>query len=157
MEMVLFMNGNSKILPKKIVQICLYISGALGSTLLWISIICLCIHICIHTALKKLRNPPAQNLLALTCALCPAQLITALAITFNQSPSICKIVATSLHYFYLVSAFWVTVLHFDHCRVCFKRSLLHKVSMKANFLIIILKLENLAQKTIILLVITYKT
>ena len=60
-------------------------SGALGSTLIWISVICLSIHISVYTALKKLRNPPAQNLLALTCALCPAQVMTAVGLTFNTS------------------------------------------------------------------------
>ena len=153
-------------------------SGALGSTLIWISVICLSIHISVYTALKKLRNPPAQNLLALTCALCPAQVMTAVGLTFNTShrygfnwtvliitffghthfdkemilhyyfsvnqifitknmthvlkenfllnSSICIFFATCLHYFFLVSALWVNVLHFDLCRLCFKRSLLHK-------------------------------
>ena len=52
------------------------ILGVLGSTLIWISVICLGVHISIYTALKKLRNSPAQILLALACALCPAQIIT---------------------------------------------------------------------------------
>ena len=55
---------------------CCFILGVLGSTLIWISVICLGVHISIYTALKKLRNAPAQILLALACALCPAQIIT---------------------------------------------------------------------------------
>ena len=60
---------------KKVYKFCL-ILGVLGSTLIWISVICLGVHISIYTALKKLRNAPAQILLALACALCPAQIIT---------------------------------------------------------------------------------
>ena len=55
---------------------CCFFLGVLGSTLIWISVICLGVHIFIYTALKKLRNAPAQILLALACALCPAQIIT---------------------------------------------------------------------------------
>ena len=96
-------------------------SGAIGSTLLYASVICLSIHIFIFTAIKKLRKPPAQNLLALTCALCPGQLLLVLALSNNTSHSICIATATFLHYFFLVAAFWMNVLHFDLCRVCFKR------------------------------------
>ena len=47
--------------------------GPVGGTFSIISVICLIFHILIYTAFKKLRTPAAQNLLALTCALCPAQ------------------------------------------------------------------------------------
>ena len=47
-------------------------------------------------------------------------------LTFDTSHTICVFFATCLHYFYLVVAFWMNVLHFDLCRVCFKRCLLHK-------------------------------
>ena len=105
----------------------MYFSGAIGSTLLYASVICLSIHIFIFTAIKKLRKPPAQNLLALTCALCPGQLLLVLALSNNTSHSICIASATFLHYFFLVAAFWMNVLHFDLCRVCFKRCFLNKV------------------------------
>ena len=61
---------------QKMYKKCCFILGVLGSTLIWISVICLGVHISIYTALKKLRNAPAQILLALACALCPAQIIT---------------------------------------------------------------------------------
>ena len=108
------------------------ISGAVGSTVLYASVICLSIHIFIYTAIKKLRKPPAQNLLALTCALCPGQLLLVLALSNNTSHSICIATATFLHYFFLVAAFWMNVLHFDLCRVCFKRCFLNKVSSTAR-------------------------
>ena len=106
--------------------------GAIGSTVLYASVICLSIHIFIYTAIKKLRKPPAQNLLALTCALCPGQLLLVLALSNNTSHSICIATATFLHYFFLVAAFWMNVLHFDLCRVCFKRCFLNKVSSTAR-------------------------
>eukprot|EP00093_Oithona_nana_P013288 13288.XXX_936882_940044_1 [CDS] Oithona nana genome sequencing. len=108
------------------------IQGAVGSTVLYASVICLSIHIFIYTAIKKLRKPPAQNLLALTCALCPGQLLLVLALSNNTSHSICIATATFLHYFFLVAAFWMNVLHFDLCRVCFKRCFLNKVSSTAR-------------------------
>jgi G protein-coupled receptor Mth (Methuselah protein) len=112
-----------------------YFSGVLASTLLWISVIFLAVHIFVHTALQKLRNPPAQNLLALTCALCAAQFLTAAGLTYTTSHSICIFIATCLHYFYLVASFWMNVLHFDLCRVTFKRTILNKVSKLTSLLL----------------------
>lgn len=90
------------------------------------------VHIFIFTAIEKLRNPPAQNLLALTCSLCPAQLFVIVGLRYEASHSICVFIATCLHYLFLASAFWMNVLHFDLCRVCFKRSALNKVSSSAR-------------------------
>ena len=53
-------------------------------------------------------------------------LLLTVGLTFDTSHTICVFFATCLHYFYLVVAFWMNVLHFDLCRVCFKRCLLHK-------------------------------
>ena len=41
----------------------------------WMSILFLGVHIFIYTSMKKLRDQPSQNLLALTVALFPIQLI----------------------------------------------------------------------------------
>ena len=107
-------------------------TGPVGGVFTWISVICLTVHIFIYTAIRKLRTPAAQNLLALTCALWPAQFLNALGLSYTTSKSICIFTATCLHYFYLVAAFWMNVLHFDLCRVCFKRSVLKKVSSSAR-------------------------
>ena len=71
-------------------------------------------------------------MLALTCALCPAQFFLATGLSYNTSNTICRSIATGLHYFYLVAAFWLNVLHLDLCCVCFKRSVLKKVSSSAR-------------------------
>ena len=109
-----------------------FFTGPVGCTFTWTSVICLTVHIFIYTAIRKLRTPAAQNLLALTCALCPAQFFNALGLTYTTSRSICIFIATCLHYFYLVAAFWMNVLHFDLCRVCFERSILKKVRAAAK-------------------------
>ncbi len=110
----------------------LLVVGHLGTTFAWISVMCLIVHIFIYTAIKKLRTPSAQILLALTCALCPAQFLYAMGFIHSSSHSICVFIATCLHYLYLVAAFWMNVLHFDLCRICFKRSFLQKVSSSAR-------------------------
>ena len=58
--------------------------------------------------------------------------ILAIGLSYNTSNSICMYIAGCLHYFYLVAAFWLNVLHLDLCRVCFKRSILKKVSSNAR-------------------------
>ncbi len=107
-------------------------TGPLAITLLWVSIVCLLVHIFIHATLKKLRNTPAQILLALCCALAVAQFFVASLINYTASHSICIFVATCLHYFYLVASFWMNVLHFDLCRIAFKRTILNKVASTAR-------------------------
>lgn len=118
--------------PTKVMVVIGIINGIVGRTFAWISVICLSVHIFIYTAIKKLRTPSAQNLLALTCALCPGQFLFALGLTYQTSHSLCVLIATCLHYLYLVASFWMNVLHFDLCRVCFKRSVLKKVSSSAR-------------------------
>lgn len=106
--------------------------GSVATIFAWISVICLSFHIFVFTAIKKLRTPTAQIHLALTCSLCPAQFLYAIGLSYTSSHSICVLIATFLHYFYLVAAFWMNILHLDLCRVCFKRSILKKVSSSAR-------------------------
>ena len=89
-----------------------------------LSVIALTAHIVIYTSLKKLRTQPAQNLLALAVSLALSQFLFLTGINYSQSHSICVFIATALHLFSLVSAFWMNVMSFDICRSLFSRTLL---------------------------------
>ena len=48
------------------------------------------LHIVIYTAFEKLRNRPAQNVLALSVALVSAQFLFVTSLSYTESHSICK-------------------------------------------------------------------
>ncbi len=89
-----------------------------------LSVIALTIHIIVYTSLKKMRTQPAQNMLALAVALALGQFLALTGLNYRQSHSICVFIATGIHFFYLVAAFWMNVMCFDICRSLFTRSLL---------------------------------
>ena len=82
-----------------------------------VSLATLAVHIVIFSGLKKLRTQPAQNLLALACALFVAQLLFLFGLDYSSSHSICIFIATLLHYFILVAFFWLNVLSYDIYRL----------------------------------------
>ncbi|TRY68695.1 hypothetical protein TCAL_09669, partial [Tigriopus californicus] len=83
----------------------------------WVSLVALAYHITVFTSLKRLRNQPAQNLLALACSLFITQLLLVVALDYHRSHSICMFISSCLHFFSLVAVFWLNVLSFDICRV----------------------------------------
>ena len=72
---------------------------------------------------KKLRDQPAQNVLALSVSMFVGDLLFCFGLDYSSSHSICVIIATAAHFFHLVELFWLNVLCFDVCREAWKVAL----------------------------------
>ena len=92
------------------------IQAKLSTILTTVSLIFLFLHIVIYSSLKKLRNQPSQNLLSLVCSLFVGQFLFFYGFDFQDSHTICSFVATTSHYFILVSFFCMNVMSYDICR-----------------------------------------
>lgn len=90
----------------------------LSDICLAVSVVCLALHIAIHTALPKLRNLPGKNLLSLSCALFTAQLLFLMGIGLREvvGYGLCAAMGVMTHWSYLAAFFWMNVMGFDICR-----------------------------------------
>ena len=90
----------------------------LSDVCLAVSIVCLALHIAVHSAVPKLRNLPGKNLLSLSCSLFMAQLLflTAIGAKTTLGYELCAAVAIITHWSYLAAFFWMNVMGFDICR-----------------------------------------
>lgn len=90
----------------------------LSDICLAVSVVCLALHIAIHTALPKLRNLPGKNLLSLSCALFTAQILFLTGIGLREvvGYGLCATMGVLTHWSYLAAFFWMNVMGFDICR-----------------------------------------
>ena len=82
----------------------------IGSSL---SIFCLFITLIVYSLLSSLRTLPGKCIIGLSFSLLCAQLLLQLNIHFTAIRLLCKALAISLHFFWLASFTWMSILAFD--------------------------------------------
>jgi hypothetical protein len=84
---------------------------------LYISIVCLIIHLLVYAILPKLRNLPGKNLVSLSSSLLIAHIsfVTLPYLEANRRIG-CVLCAITIHYSYLASFCWMSVMAYDVCK-----------------------------------------
>ncbi|XP_067006058.2 uncharacterized protein [Anabrus simplex] len=87
----------------------------LTTVCLSISVICLVLHLIIHSLLPKLHNLPGKNLKSLSIAILMAQLgfLVGLTPVIDIPSHLCVTIAVLLHFSYLAAFCWMNVMSID--------------------------------------------
>ncbi|KAG1670726.1 Adhesion G protein-coupled receptor L3 [Nymphon striatum] len=99
---------------------------------LYISTVCLMLHLISYVLIPKLRNLPGKNLMSLSVSLLLAQSTFIYGINKISNPVVCKTVAACLHFFFLAYFFWLNVMAIDICRT-FKTNSKRNTASKKTF------------------------
>ncbi|KAK3729992.1 hypothetical protein QZH41_000949 [Actinostola sp. cb2023] len=81
-----------------------------------ISIIALVFVLVTYSLFTELRTPPGINLMNLSISILLAQLLWILGSGQTDTPIACTVIAVLLHYFFLVSFVWTSIIAFDTWR-----------------------------------------
>ncbi|KAK3737446.1 hypothetical protein QZH41_000166 [Actinostola sp. cb2023] len=81
-----------------------------------ISIIALVFVLVTYSLFTELRTPPGINLMNLSVSILLAQLLWILGSGQTDTPMACTVIAVLLHYFFLVSFVWTSIIAFDTWR-----------------------------------------
>ncbi|XP_050715817.1 uncharacterized protein LOC126998350 isoform X2 [Eriocheir sinensis] len=81
-----------------------------------VSLLGLALHIVIYILVPRHRNLPGKNLFSLSCCLFLAYLIFLTGIRATEHHGFCVFISASLHFFWLASFCWMSVMSVDVCR-----------------------------------------
>jgi len=81
-----------------------------------ISIISLVFVLITYSLFSELRTPPGINLMNLSASILLAQLLWLVGSGQTDKPTTCTVIAVLLHYFFLVSFMWTSIIAFDTWR-----------------------------------------
>lgn len=81
-----------------------------------ISLVGLTLHIIIYALVPRHRNLPGKNLFSLSCCLFVAYLLFLTGIRATEQHGLCVFISVSLHFFWLASFCWMSVMSVDVCR-----------------------------------------
>lgn len=77
------------------------------------SIVALTIHLFVYALLPSLRNLAGKNLMSLVGSLLAAQMVFLFGLGRTEIYEVCVVLACAIHYFFLASFFWMSVMSFD--------------------------------------------
>jgi hypothetical protein len=101
---------------------------------LYTSIVCLIIHLLVYAILPKLRNLPGKNLVSLSSSLLIAHIsfVTLSHLEANRRIG-CVLNAITIHYSYLASFCWMSVMAYDVCKTFGRTSRRSTSSKRSTF------------------------